>query len=407
MNNQEKTSFWKKMAVIGPAAILVSSSMGPGTIASCIMGGSHLGYKILWMVAASGFLGAVVSLVGGRVYAVTGKAGFEIVRDYTHKYFAYPFFAWMIFAVYYVIAIEGNLLAHTTSLIVPQIKPYIETIAIPVIVVIIALIFTFGFKRVVFLCAIMTFFMAILFLINIFSVDVSWSGMAKGLIPAVPLDKTGLMAFGGILGGSAGGVVAVGYSYLVKNKGWNRPEFIKRMTLDQVFFYGILFGIFSIGIYVSGAAVLYTRGIEVTSAIDAAKALEPLVGPFSKWIFLVGLFMSIFTTIGALAIMLCYFLADMVGIPPDLDDTRFKLILFISILVAILGPFLSGLPAMQYMVYAMVILLLAGPLIIGIYLYVANSKQIMGNYTNSWVFNLILFIALVLNCIGGVAAFIK
>jgi len=53
MNNQEKTSFWKKMAVIGPAAILVSSSMGPGTIASCIMGGSHLGYKILWMVAAS------------------------------------------------------------------------------------------------------------------------------------------------------------------------------------------------------------------------------------------------------------------------------------------------------------------------------------------------------------------
>lgn len=153
--------------------------------------------------------------------------------------------------------------------------------------------------------------------------------------------------------------------------------------------------------------MLYTRGIEVTSAIDAAKALEPLVGPFSKWIFLVGLFMSIFTTIGALATMLCYFLADMVGISPDLDDTRFKLILFISILVAILGPFLSGLPAMQYMVYAMVILLLAGPLIIGIYLYVANSNQIMGNYTNSWVFNLILFIALVLNCIGGVAAFIK
>jgi manganese transport protein len=153
--------------------------------------------------------------------------------------------------------------------------------------------------------------------------------------------------------------------------------------------------------------VLHPQGIEVNTAIDAAKGLEPLVGKFSKWLFLAGLFGAIFTTLGALATIMCYMLADMIGIPPDLNNLKFKILLFCSILVGILGPFLSGLPAMKYMVLAMVIFLLAGPVVILIYLIVGNRKKIMGEYTNSWLLNIGLVIAFILNCIGSVAAVIK
>jgi manganese transport protein len=404
---ENESSLKKQLAMIGPAAILVASSMGPGTVASCIMGGSHLGYQILWMVIASGFLGAIVSVIGGKVYAVTGKTGFRVIRDYTHPALAYPLFIWLSFAVYFVITVEGKLLGHTTALMFPSLDGAMNTVVVPLIVIAAAIIFSFGFKRVVFLCSLMTSFMAILFLINLFVVDVSIPQAAKGLLPTMTFDKTGLMAFGGIMGGSATGVVALGYSYLVRNKGWDSPEYIPRMKVDQILFYGILFGIFSVGIYITGAAVLHPQGIEVNTAIDAAKGLEPLVGKFSKWLFLAGLFGAIFTTLGALATIMCYMLADMIGIPPDLNNLKFKILLFCSILVGILGPFLSGLPAMKYMVLAMVIFLLAGPVVILIYLIVGNRKKIMGEYTNSWLLNIGLVIAFILNSIGSVAAVIK
>ena len=397
----------KKLTMVGPAAILVASSMGPGTVASCIMGGSHLGYKILWMVVASGLLGAIVAVAGGKVYAVTGKTGFQVLRDYTHPYFAYPLIAWMTFATYFVITIEGKLLGHTVSLMLPNLEGIMNTVVVPLIVLAAAGIFTFGFKRVVLLCSLMTSAMALLFLANLFVVDVSLSKAVTGLVPTVPFDKNGLMAFGGIMGGSAPGVVALGYSYLVWNKGWDGPEYIPRMKLDQILFYGVLFGIFSVGIYITGAAVLYPQGIEVNSAIDAAKGLEPLVGSLSKWLFLLGLFGAIFTTLGAVATLMCYMLADMVGLPPDMNNRKFKILLFCSILVGILGPFMSGLPAMKYMVLAMVVFLLAGPAIILVYLIVGNRKKIMGEYTNSWLFNLGLIIAFILNCVGSVAAVVK
>ena len=404
---ENETGLLKRLTMIGPAAILVASSMGPGTVASCIMGGSYLGYQILWVVVASGFLGAIVSVIGGKVYAVTGKTGFRVVRDYTHPFLAYPLFVWLAFAVYFVITIEGKLLAHTVSLMLPNLEGTINTVVVPLVVLAAAVIFSFGFKRVVFLCSLMTTAMAAMFLINMFVVDVSLPKAAAGLIPIIPFDKTGLMAFGGIMGGSASGVVALGYSYLVRNKGWDSPDYLPRMKLDQILFYGILFGIFSVGIYITGAAVLHPQGIEVNSAIDAAKGLEPLVGDLSKWLFLVGLFGAIFSTLGALATIMCYLLADMVGIPPDMNNLKFKVLLFCSILVGILGPFLSGLPAMKYMVLAMVVFLLAGPIVILIYLIVGNRKNIMGEYTNSGWLNAGLVIAFILNCIGSVAAVLQ
>lgn len=393
--------------MIGPAAILVAVSMGPGTISSCILGGSSEGYNLLWIVAASGFLGAAVALLGGRVYAVTKKAPVEIVKDTVTKWVGYPFFLLSGLAVYYVIIIEGNLLGHTTELMFPGFEAVNATIVVPLLILAIAVIFTFGFKRVVFFCSLFTAVMAFVFFTNLFFIDISWGEFFGGLVPSVPKEKLGFLSLAGILGGAAGGMVIIGYSYIVKNKGWDKPEFITNMNWDQIFFYGILFGIFSVGIYLSGATVLHKEGITVRGATDAAIALKPLVGPLSLWVFLVGLFTAVATTIGALATLLCYFLADLVGIPPDLDNKKFKVLLFVSIMLAVIGPFVGGLPAMQHMALAMVVMLLAGVFFFAVYLYVGNSKKIMGKYKNGWLFNIVLFTLFFINLFFGLMAVLK
>jgi len=403
----EKESLLKKLALLGPAAILVSSSMGPGTIASSILGGSCEGYGLLWIVALSGFLGAAVSLLGGRVYAATKKTPMVLMKDTVGGVIAYPLFIITACAVYYVIIAEGNLLAHTTSLMFPAIEGGVNNwIVVPLIVLATAVVFTFGFKRVVFFCSLFTGLMALLFFVNLFFLDISWADFLQGLVPSAPQTKFGFLALAGILGGSASGLVIIGYSYIVANKGWDDISFIKRMRWDQIFFYGVLFGVFSVGIYLSGASVLYGVCI-VGDATEAAMALEPLVGPASLWFFLVGLFMAVFTTIGALSTLLCYFLAEMVGVRPDLDDKRYKMLLFGSIMVAVIGPFVGGLPAMQYMALAMTVFLLAGVLFYAVYLYVSNSKKIMGTATNRWYFNIVLFFLFTINLFFGIMAVLK
>ncbi len=400
--------FMEKMKSIGPAAILAACSMGPGTVASCMLGGSVEGYNLLWLVALSGFLCAVVSLAGGRVYAVTGKTGYDLILGTMGKWITYPVFIWMALAGFFVLASEGKLMAHTTAMMFPNISPTVnDWVLLPVLVVAAAVIFSFGFKRVVQLCSIMVAVMAALFLANIFLVHIDPVGFAEGLIPALPTDKTGMLALGGIMGGSASGIVAIGYSYLVRNKGWNGVEFIGRMTRDQIVFSGIAFGVFSVGVYVTAAAVLHPQGIAVNSAIDAAQSLEPLVGSLSKWLFLLGLFGAIFTTLGALATVQGYFIADMLGIPADLNNKKFRTLIFCSILVGMLGPWLSGLPAMRYIVFAMVIFLLIGPAVLAFYLYIGNKAGVMGEHKYSWFINIVLVIAFILNCIGSAAVFMK
>ena len=77
------------------------------------------------------------------------------------------------------------------------------------------------------------------------------------------------------------------------------------------------------------------------------------------------------------------------------------------IMLAVFGPLLGGLPAMQYMALAMVILLLSGVFFFAIYLYVGNSKKIMGEYRNRLFFNIVLFVLFIINAFFGIMAIMK
>jgi hypothetical protein len=51
--------------------------------------------------------------------------------------------------------------------------------------------------------------------------------------------------------------------------------------------------------------------------------------------------------------------------------------------------------------------LLAGVLFYAVYLYVSNSKKIMGTATNRWYFNIVLFFLFTINLFFGIMAVFK
>ena len=373
---------------VGPMAVLMSASMGPGTISSLTIGGSQLGYSALWLVLISGWLGAAVYFVGGKVTAITNETPVDLINRYTHPVFTYALLLTLLYAWYYVVAVQGNVLGAATAVLVPPLEPYIAVAVVPALVLLIALIFVSGFDLVKALLSVFTLFMAAIFVINAFIVSPDFSQLSTGLVPELLQGSAGRTAFAGILGGSVG-IGPIWYAYLAHDNGWGREQ-LRFMAWDQIVFYGILFTLFSVGIYISAAATL--QGIAVEGALDAATSLEPTAGGFAAFVFTVGLWTSAFTTLGGMTAVAAYLVADLVNhlpfsdvrVPLTMDDRRFKAILVVGVLTGIIGPFLDRLPALPLMTYAISLFNVIAPTTILIFAIAVLREEDVGGLTGPW-----------------------
>ena len=52
---KEKYTFRKKLAAIGPGAVIVGSFIGPGTVVTATRAGAGYGYTLLWTIVFSFF----------------------------------------------------------------------------------------------------------------------------------------------------------------------------------------------------------------------------------------------------------------------------------------------------------------------------------------------------------------
>lgn len=376
------------IASVGPMAILMSASMGPGTISSLTIAGSKLGYSALWLALISGWLAASVYFVGGKVCAITGETPVDLINRYAHPVFTYILMLVLLYVWYFVIVSEGNVLAATTATLIPPLAPYAETVVVPVLVIGIALIFIGGFDIVKAVLSAFTVFMAAVFLFNAIYVNPDLGSVATGIVPELLQGEAGTTAFGGILGGSIG-IGPIWYAYIAHDNDWGTEQ-IRFMAWDQVIFYGVLFTSFSVGIYVSAAATL--QGVEVTGAISAAQALEPVAGRFAALIFTLGLWTAAFTTIGGMSAVAAYLVVDLVNHLPvtdgdialSLDDRRFKVVVILGILLSIIGPYLESLPPLPLMTYAISLFNVVAPTTIAIFTLAIVRSRDVGDHVGPW-----------------------
>ncbi len=375
------------LLAVGPMAILMSASMGPGSISSLVIAGSELGYTAVWLAAISGWLAAAVYYVGAKVCTLTDETPVEVVNRYTHPAVSFVLFIGLLYVWYFVVAIEGHLLAATTEALIPALAPYIVPVVLLQIAVI-AVIFAGGFDVVKGVLSALVVFLAAVFLINAFYIGPEPSAVAGGLVPTLLEAGVGEIGFAGIVGGSIG-VGPIWYAYIAKDNGWGRDS-LKFMASDQVVFYGILFSIFSIGIYVSAAATL--QGVTVADGVDAAHAIEPIAGPLAALLFTVGLWAAVFTTLGGMAAVGAYLVGDLINNLPvvemeielSLDNRIIKGLTIIGIVLGSVGLFLRGPPPLPFMAYGVGLLTIVAPITIFVFTLATVRPTDVGEFTGPW-----------------------
>ncbi len=135
-------------------------------------------------------------------------------------------------------------------------------------------------------------------------------------------------------------------------------------------------------IIVCTATTLFTHHTQITTAADAAKSLEPLVGSFAKYLFAVGLIGAGMIAIPVLLASTSYAISGTFGLPSSLSkkpwqNEGFYLILTIA-LIASLAIALFGFDPIQLMFWANVLQGALSPILVVFIIVVGNSRKIMG-----------------------------
>ncbi len=165
----------------------------------------------------------------------------------------------------------------------------------------------------------------------------------------------------------------------------------------------------SYAIIVSTAATSFVAHQQVKTALDAARAFEPLLGSFAKYLFAVGLIGAGLVAIPILMASTSYAVAGTVGWPTGLSKKPwqaegFYLIVTVTIVISVVVGLL-GFNPLSLIFWANVLQGALIPALLIILIIVGNNRKVMKDEPLGWLTNLGLGLAILVTLAGAILLF--
>jgi Mn2+/Fe2+ NRAMP family transporter len=216
--------------------------------------------------------------------------------------------------------------------------------------------------------------------------------LRQAVTPVFRLDKTYVLAFLATLGTT---ITPWGCVYLqatVVDKGVTPQEY--RYTRLDVMTGAVFGNIISSFIIICTAATLFVHGIHVETAEQAALALAPLAGPWAKYLFTIGLMGATLLAGSVLPLATTYALCEAFGWERGIDSQPKEAPAFYGIyttLVALSAAvvLLPNLPLFPLMWITQALNAIFLPVVLVLMLRLANDAQLMGEYRNNLMINIL------------------
>ena len=284
---------------IGPAIIVASVVVGPGSILTSSKVGHEFGYSMCWVLLLAGLLMiGMVTLAGRLGITLSGTLCDELAvrlgRPLTASIGIVMFLVVAAFQSSNNIAVVTSVeqfigSAHDTESDATATMKYIPSILLVCLNVLI-IVAIYGMRHLYVpierTMKALVLIMIVGFAGNVFFARPSLVSVFEGLVPTMPQSSDWLPLLG--LFGTTFSVAGAFYQgYLVREKGWDASN-IKQGTFDSVIGISVLC-LTTMVIMVTSAAVLHGQEIELESASDVGAQLEPLFGPAAAILFNIGL----------------------------------------------------------------------------------------------------------------------
>lgn len=377
----EAGRFRRLLENIGPALVLATVVIGPGTLALNTIAGSTYGYTLVWVPVAATILMLIYTWTSARIGLVTGKTLFEITRE---KFGRRTARMAGIFGFLAVLAFQaGNSAAvgfAAEALFGLDFRLWALIFFAPAL----GLIFLPNlYDKLELLVRIVVGLMLLTFVGTLVLVGVDAGDAVAGLVPSFP-DTDAVFLTLGMAATTFSIVAAVYQGYLMREKSWG-PDQLESEGLDSFVGIGVL-GAISVIVLLTSAGALYGSGEPAFSAQGMADQLEPLVGAGAFYLFTIGFFFASFSSLVVNPLIGATLLADGLEKDASMDGRTVKLWTGIAMIVGLVVVLAFEGSPVELLRIAQGFAVIAFPVLGYIVLSVARDRSIMGAYVNSkWV----------------------
>jgi Mn2+/Fe2+ NRAMP family transporter len=303
------------LAVITPGLLVAATGVGAGDLATGGIAGSKLGLAVLWVVALGAFIKFVLSEGLARWQLATGQTILEGAITKLGPLVSIVFLLYLLPWSFFT----GAAMMSACGITMQAIAPLSDDAQTGKLVwagvhslVGVALVWVGGFRlfeRIMGVC-IAVMFVSVVTTAVLLRPDVG--EVARGLfVPSIPdIHGGGLTWTIALMGGVGGTLTIICYAYWMREVGRTTPGSLRTCRIDLAVGYGAtaLFGMAMI-IIASGVTI---DGKGATLVIRLAEQLESALGTTGKWIFLIGVWAAVFTSLLGVWQAVPYVFADYV-----------------------------------------------------------------------------------------------
>lgn len=375
------------LAILGPGMITANAGNDAGGIATFASVGADHGYQLLWILIPITISLGLVQEMCARMGAATGKGLADLIRErFGVRWTALVMLALLIANGGVTVSEFVGIAAATELFGIPRF------ISVPLAAVSIWWLVVKGsYQRVerVFLLMALVF---LGYIASAFLAQPDWTKVAAGLVrPSFSFDSAYLFTLVAVVGTTISPYMQVYIQSSVVEKGVTIENY-RRTRIDV--WVGTVFAVLIVFfIVISTAATLHRKGIQVASAADAARALQPLAGNYAEALFAVGLLGASMLAAGVLPLATAYSVSEALGFEKGVSRSFREAPIFLGIftfLVAVGAAIavLPNLPLIKVLLVTQVINGLLLPVVLFTVLRLINDKELMGAQVNGPINNI-------------------
>jgi Mn2+/Fe2+ NRAMP family transporter len=372
-------SFFKKL---GPGIITAALVFGPGSLTINTKLGASYGYSLIWVVVLSIILMTAFTKMSTRIGLYSSVSLMTRIKTEIGRTIAFLVGLGIFLTTASFQA--GNTVGASLAFSELFSTPLAVWILLFTLLAISLLYFKSFYKILEKLMIGLVILMLSSFFLTIIMVAPNIEQIILGFIPSVPRGSEYLII---TLTASSFSIVGAFYqSYLVQEKGSGLED--KQDCIRESRTGIIILGLLSSLVMVCAASVLKSNNIDVRSASDLGLALEPLFGPFTSYVFMIGFFAASFSSMIGNATIGGVILADTLFGESSLQKVRVRSMIVLIILIGAVIAFIFGALPLELIIFAQGITIMIVPMTAVILLMFANRNRISNelkndNYTNT------------------------
>lgn len=376
------------LAVLGPGIITANVDNDAGGITTYSVAGAHYGYGLLWMLPLVALALIIVQEMSARLGVITGKGLADLIRE------SLGVRATALIIGLMLVANLANTVSEfagvAASLEIFGVSKYVS---VPLAAAGVWLLIVKGNYKTVERIFLVASAIYLAYVASGILAHPSWDVVLQAAVqPSFHFEAGYVTIFVTIIGTTIAPWMQFYQQSSIVDKGLKPADYAYE-RLDVVV--GSLFAVLVAGfITIACAATLFSNGIRVEAAEDAARALRPLAGPYASSLFALGLLNASVFSAAILPLSTAYVVCEAFGWESAVSRSPREAPVFFGVYTAliVLGAAVILLPIpslVQAMLASQTLNGVLLPVILVVMLRLINDRRLMGRFVNGRVFNLL------------------